>query len=100
MLQMKVKCLLYLIKNMNNDSKIFVEVTATATINKNLSIEVPENASKEEIIEMAKNEFVVPTEGIKQLEDILNRLGVRVNNLDNCRNWDIVDIQYDTKYNN
>lgn len=76
----------------------YVEVTASITMSKSLCIEVPEGATKEEVLELAKKEFITPDLGIKYLEGMLNQVGVRVEDIDLVKNWDIDELEYVTDY--
>lgn len=85
---------------MNEEQKLtnYVEVTASITMSKSLCIEVPEGATKEEVLELAKREFITPDLGIKYLEGILNQVGVRVQDIDLIKDWDIDELEYVTDY--
>lgn len=83
-----------------DDNKLttYVEVTASVTMSKSLCIEVPEGATKEEVLELAKKEFIIPTTGIQYLEGILAQVGVRIQNINDIKNWDIDELEYVTDY--
>lgn len=84
---------------MNNDKlTTYVEVTASVTMSKSLCIEVPEGATKEEVLELAKKEFIIPTTGIQYLEGILAQVGVTVQDIGDAKNWDIDELEYVTDY--
>lgn len=83
----------------NNDKlTTYVEVTASVTMSKSLCIEVPEGATKEEVLELAKKEFIIPITGIQYLEGILAQVGVRVQDINDIKNWDIDELEYVTDY--
>ncbi len=83
----------------NNDKlTTYVEVTASVTMSKSLCIEVPEGATKEEVLELAKKEFIIPTTGIQYLEGILAQVGVTVQDIGDAKNWDIDELEYVTDY--
>lgn len=83
-----------------DDNKLttYVEVTASVTMSKSLCIEVPEGATKEEVLELAKKEFIIPTTGIQYLEGILAQVGVTVQDIGDAKNWDIDELEYVTDY--
>lgn len=83
-----------------NEEKVqnYVEVTASITMSKSLCIEVPEGATREEVLELAKKEFITPDVGVKYLEGILNQVGVRVEDINLVKNWDIDELEYVTDY--
>ena len=83
---------------MNEKLTTYVEVTASITMSKSLCIEVPEGATKEDVLELAKREFILPHHGIKYLEGILAQVGVRVEDIDEIKNWDIDELEYVTDY--
>lgn len=76
----------------------YVEVTASITMSKSLCIEVPDGATKEEVLELAKKEFITPDSGINYLEGILNKVGIRVEDIDLIKNWNIDELEYVTDY--
>lgn len=83
----------------NNDKlTTYVEVTASVTMSKSLCIEVPEGATKEEVLELAKKEFIIPTTGIQYLEGILAQVGVTVQDISDAKDWDIDELEYVTDY--
>lgn len=83
----------------NNDKlTTYVEVTASVTMSKSLCIEVPEGATKEEVLELAKKAFIIPTTGIQYLEGILAQIGVRVQEINDIKNWDVDELEYVTDY--
>lgn len=83
-----------------DDNKLttYVEVTASVTMSKSLCIEVPEGATKEEVLELAKKEFLIPTVGIQYLEGILSQVGVTVQDISDAKDWDIDELEYVTDY--
>lgn len=83
---------------MSNKLTTYVEVTASVTMSKSLCIEIPEGATKEEVLELAKKEFIIPTTGIRYLEGILAQVGVTVQNINEIKNWDIDELEYVTDY--
>ncbi len=83
---------------MNEKLTDYVEVTASITMSKSLCIEVPEGATKEEVLELAKKEFILPHHGIRYLEGILAQVGVRVEDIDEIKNWDIDELEYVTDF--
>lgn len=83
---------------MNDKITNYVEVTASITMSKSLCIEVPEGATKEEVLEQAKGEFILPHQGILYLEDILAQVGVRVEDIGQVKDWNIDELEYVTDY--
>lgn len=83
-----------------NDNKLttYVEVTARVTMSKSLCIEVPEGTTKEDVLELAKKEFLIPTVGIKYLEGILAKVGVVVQDISCAKNWNVDELEYVTNY--
>ena len=83
---------------MNEKLTNYVEVTASITMSKSLYIEVPEGATKEDVLELARKEFIPPHQGINYLENILTQVGVRVEDIDDIKNWDVDEFEYVTDY--
>lgn len=83
---------------MDNTLTTYVEVTASVTMSKSLCIEVPEGATKEKVLELAKKEFIIPTTGIQYLETILTQIGVKIQGMNDFKNWDIDELEYVTDY--
>ena len=75
---------------MNEKLTTYVEVTASITMSKSLCVEVPEGATKEDVLELARKEFILPHHGIRYLEGILAQVGVRVEDID--------ELEYVTDY--
>ena len=76
----------------------YVEVIASVTMSKSLCIEVPEGATKEDIIELAKRELILPHKGIAYLENILSQVGVQINGIEHIKDWNIDELKYITDY--
>lgn len=85
------------------EEKQFVEVTVSVTLSKSLCVEVPINATSEQIIEKAKPEFILPQDSMQILNNVAKQMNLRfgkVNIADATRDWYVDDIAYATDYRN
>jgi hypothetical protein len=71
---------------------IFKEVNISVNLNKNIFIEVPEEMSDEEIIEEAKTIIPLPDKLLRDLNQVLSQLSVKVSIANNS---DITDWKSD-----
>lgn len=69
-------------------------IKAVVTMSRVLYIEVPENASDEEILKTANEEIIPPHNAMYMACDALKRAGIRINKLD-LKDWEV--IEYDVK---
>ena len=72
-----------------------VEVKATIIMSRSLYIEVPEEASIEEIISKGKQEIVSPKDALNIADNALRRVGMRVNGID-LKDWEVNSYDFST----
>lgn len=73
----------------------YVNVKVSAIVCTDFYIEVPDNASEEEIRELSKQEVVLPHEYPTVIDNAVRKMGIIVRGLDSMlRAWDVEDINY------
>lgn len=73
----------------------YVNVSVSASLSTDFLIEVPDEATEEEIRNLAKDEVVLPTEYPTKIHKFLTQHGINVGNLDSMlRSWNIDEIEY------
>ena len=71
-----------------------VGIKATVTMSRTLYIEVPEEATEEEILKMANEEIIPPHNALHMADTALRKLNIKIDKLD-LKDWDVVN--YDLK---
>ena len=71
-----------------------VGIKATVTMSRTLYIEVPEEATEEEILKKANEEIILPHNAMYMACNALKRTGIRINKLD-LKDWEVTE--YDIK---
>lgn len=74
---------------------IFKEVTVSISMSKGVMIEVPEDATNEELIEKAKKEIVLPHQSMDVAKQVLKQLGIRVHGIE-LEDWYVDELEYVT----
>lgn len=72
---------------------IYKEVTVSISMSKDFMIEVPEDATSEELIEKAKEEILLPNQAIDIAKHLLKHLGVKVNGVE-FEEWYVDELEY------
>ena len=74
----------------------FVNITVSASISTDFYLEVEDNATEDQIKELAKKEIILPHTYPQYIDNFLKTtLGVRVGNLDTMlKSWNIDEIEY------
>lgn len=80
------------IESLSNDL-IYRDVTVSITLSKSLCIEVPENATKEQIQEQAKAEIMTPDKIMKISEQLFRQFNVGIQGVD-FKGWHIDELEY------
>lgn len=70
-----------------------VGVKAIVTMQRVLYIDVAENLTKEDIIQQAQREIILPHNALIQVNQTLNKLGIRLGGLD-LADWEVADSIY------
>lgn len=73
-----------------------VNISVSASVSTDFYIEVPENATEEQIKELAKKEVVLPHTYPKVLDNYLkSKLGITVNGIDGLlKDWNVDEVEY------
>ena len=74
---------------------IYKEVTVSISMSKSFMIEVPEDATHEELINKAKEEIIIPPQSLDIAKHILKHLGIKVHGVD-LDDWDVDELEYVT----
>lgn len=79
----------------------FVNVKVSATISTDFYLEVNDNSTEDQIIEIAKKEIVLPVKYPEFISSfILKYYGINIKGLDSLLNsWNIDDIKYTSESN-
>lgn len=74
----------------------FVNVAVSTSISTNFFIEVPDNATKEQIREKAKKEVILPHTYPIVLDNFLKtRMGINIQGIDSMlKDWNIDEVEY------
>lgn len=79
-----------------SDTLIYRDVTVSITLSKNLCIEVPENATDEQIQELAKQEIMTPDKIMKVSEQLFKQFGVGIQGID-FKGWVVDELEFITE---
>ena len=71
-----------------------VGIKAVVTMSRTLYIEVPEEATEEEILKKAGEEIIPPHNALHMADNTLRRMNVKIDKLD-LKDWEV--IKYDVK---
>ena len=74
----------------------FVNITVSASISTDFYLEVEDNATEDQIKELAKKEVILPHTYPQYIDNFLKtKLGIRVENLDTMlKSWNIDETEY------
>lgn len=74
----------------------FVNITVSTSLSTDFYLEVPDDATEEQIRELAKKEVILPHTYPEVLDEYLRtRLGIEVKGLDGLlRDWNIDEVEY------
>lgn len=78
------------------DKLIYKEVTVSITMSKSLCLEVPENATNEQIQERAKQEIMTPDTIMKISEQLFKQFNIGVQGVD-FKGWNVDELEYITE---
>lgn len=67
-----------------------VGIKATVTMSRTLYIEVPEEATEEEILKKANEEITPPHNAIYMADSALRKVNIKIDKLD-LKDWEVVD---------
>lgn len=75
---------------------MFVNVSVSTSLSTDFIIEVPDNATKEQIEELAKKEVILPHTYPQVLDTFLKtRMGIRVQGIDSMlKSWTVDDLAF------
>ena len=78
-----------------NNEKIpnYREVTVSVSMSKSIMVEIPEDASDEELLEKAKREVMLPSAVMDACRKVFRQLGVKVNGID-FNDWCIDEVEF------
>ena len=72
----------------------FVNVTVSTSLSTDFYLEVPDNASEEEIKKLASKEVILPTEYTKLVDSyILSRFNIKVQGINAPRTWNVDELE-------
>lgn len=69
------------------------EVVCNITMSRSLFLEVSENTSDEELLNRAKEEILLPHNALSKVQQILNKVGLKLNGLD-LNDWNVENCEY------
>ena len=76
-----------------SENKIFKEVSVSISLSKTLCLEVPENATSEQIQEQAKQEIMTPDVIMKIAEQVFQQYRIVVQGID-FKGWNVDELEY------
>lgn len=72
----------------------FVNVTVSTSLSTDFILEVPDDATKEEIKALAEKEVMLPTEYTKLVDSyILSRYNIKVQGINAPRTWNVDELE-------
>lgn len=73
----------------------FVNITVSTSLSTDFFIEVPDDATEEQIQELAKNEVILPHTYPNVIDKAIKRMGIQVKGLDSMlKDWNVDEINY------
>lgn len=73
----------------------YVNIIASTHLSTDFYLEVPENASEEEIRQLAEKEVILPHNYHKVVDQMLRRMGIVVKGIDSMlRAWELDNLEY------
>ena len=79
-----------------SDTLIYKNVTVSITLSKSLCIEVPENATDEQVRELAKQEIMTPDKIMKISEQLFRQMKIGVQGVD-FKGWSVDELEFITE---
>lgn len=79
-----------------SDTLIYKNVTVSITLSKSLCIEVPENATDEQVQELAKQEIMTPDKIMKISEQLFKQMKIGVQGVD-FKGWFVDELEFITE---
>lgn len=79
-----------------SDTLIYKNVTVSITLSKSLCIEVPENATDEQVQELAKQEIMTPDKIMKISEQLFRQMKIGVQGVD-FKGWVVDELEFITE---
>lgn len=73
-----------------------IEVACSVSMSRSLYLEVPEGTTKEQLIELAKQEIILPHNAMAKVQQVLNQLGIRLREKLDLNDWNIDEVEYVT----
>lgn len=78
-----------------SDNLIYKEITVSISMSKSICLEVPENATKEEIVEQAKNVIMTPDKLIQTANQVFQQFRIGIHGAD-FNGWEVDELEYIT----
>lgn len=73
----------------------YVNVIVSTSLSTDFFIEVPDDATEEQIQELAKNEVILPHTYPNVIDKAIKRMGIQVKGLDSMlKDWNVDEINY------
>lgn len=73
----------------------FVNITVSTSLSTDFYLEVPDDATEEQIQELAKNEVILPHTYPNVIDKAIKRMGIQVKGLDSMlKDWNVDEINY------
>ena len=73
----------------------YVRITVSTSLSTDFYIEVPDDATEEEIRELAEKEVILPNTYPDVIDSVIKRMGITVKGLDSMlREWNVDEIEY------
>ena len=69
------------------------EVTVSVSMSKSFMVEIPEDASDEELLDKAKREVMLPSAVMDACRNVFRQLGVKVNGID-FNDWCTDEVEF------
>lgn len=76
-----------------SENKIYKEVSVSISMSKSLCLEVPENATSEQIQEQAKQEIMTPDTIMKIAEQVFQQYRIGVQDVD-FKGWNVDELEF------
>lgn len=71
-----------------------IGIKAKIMMERTLYLDLPEDTKKEDIIETANKEIILPTDILSKVSEVLSKLNVKISNLD-ISDWTTQSIEYE-----
>lgn len=77
----------------NEKIPYYREVTVSVSMSKSIMVEIPEDASDEELLDKAKREVMLPSAVMEACRNVFKQLGIKVNGID-FKDWYTDDVEF------